>query len=186
MSLLPLLFWIILILAILGTFAPAAWVPGRYLGGGATIVLFIIVGLKLFRVPLTVIVISCLFTGCLNTQTGNATTDRRHRIENAAGTVAAQVVWDFALDRAGAFVSGDKGQTAAQAAFRAVSKVDSAAALQSIVAAAAGPKLGAVAGEAYTTANPQTPAERTVVINSIGAALQTASNSGSGVFDGKP
>lgn len=49
---LAILFWVILVLAALGYFAPASWVPGRYLGGGATLVLFIIVGLRLFRVSL--------------------------------------------------------------------------------------------------------------------------------------
>lgn len=52
MSLLPILFWVILVLAAIGYFAPLAWVPGRYLGGGATLILFIIVGLRLFRVAL--------------------------------------------------------------------------------------------------------------------------------------
>lgn len=50
--LLPLLFWLILVLAALGYFAPAAWVPGRYIGGAAMICLFVIIGLRLFRVPL--------------------------------------------------------------------------------------------------------------------------------------
>lgn len=49
---LAILFWVILILAAIGAFAPPSWVPGRYLGGGATLVLFVIIGLRLFRVPL--------------------------------------------------------------------------------------------------------------------------------------
>lgn len=186
MTILPVLFWTILVLAALGFFAPASWVPGRYLGGGATLVLFIIVGLRLFRVPLSIVLALLMLPGCLNTQTGNPATDKRHRIENAVGAVAAQVVWNFALNSAENFVAGNKGQNAAQVAFASVQKIDGAAALQSIITAAAGPKLGQVAAEAYVTANPQTKAEKVMVINSIGAALQTASASGSGVFDGRP
>lgn len=52
MTLLPILYWIVLILSILGYFAPATWTAGRYVVGGASAVLFIIIGLRLFRVPL--------------------------------------------------------------------------------------------------------------------------------------
>lgn len=50
--LLPVLFWVVLILSIIGTFAPPAWTYGRYIGGGASTVLFVIIGLRLFRVAL--------------------------------------------------------------------------------------------------------------------------------------
>jgi hypothetical protein len=52
MSLLPILYWIILILSIIGVFAPPAWAYGRYIGGGATVILFVIIGLRLFKVSL--------------------------------------------------------------------------------------------------------------------------------------
>lgn len=135
---------------------------------------------------LALLLVCLLATGCLSTDTGNPATDKRHRIENAVGTIAAQVVWNFALNSAENFISGSKGNTAAQVAFQSVGTIDGAAALQSIITAAAGPKLGTVAAKAYTAANPQTPSEKAAVINSIGAALQTASNSGSGVFDNRP
>ena len=52
MKLLPILYWIVLILSVAGLFAPAAWPSGRYIGGVAAIILFIIIGLHIFRIPL--------------------------------------------------------------------------------------------------------------------------------------
>lgn len=52
MTLLPILYWIVLILSIIGVFAPATWPYGRYIGGGAATVLFVIIGLRIFRIPL--------------------------------------------------------------------------------------------------------------------------------------
>ena len=52
MTLLPILYWIVLILSFIGYFAPATWPGGRYLSGGAATVLFIIIGLRIFRIPL--------------------------------------------------------------------------------------------------------------------------------------
>lgn len=54
MTLLPILYWIVLILSIIGYFRPGpgtdAW--GYRLSGGAYTVLFIIIGLRIFRVPI--------------------------------------------------------------------------------------------------------------------------------------
>lgn len=48
--LLTVLYWVILVLAIIGVFVPVdAWPHSRYLNGIAVIVLFIIIGLKVFR-----------------------------------------------------------------------------------------------------------------------------------------
>lgn len=52
MTLLPILYWIVLILSVIGYFAPATWPGGRYLSGGAATVLFIIIGLRIFRIPI--------------------------------------------------------------------------------------------------------------------------------------
>lgn len=52
MTLLPILYWIVLVLSVIGYFAPATWVGGRYLSGGAATVLFIIIGLRIFRIPI--------------------------------------------------------------------------------------------------------------------------------------
>jgi hypothetical protein len=48
--LLPLLFWIILILSAIGLFAPAPW---PRISGAAQVALFIIIGLRLFAVSLS-------------------------------------------------------------------------------------------------------------------------------------
>lgn len=52
MTLLPILYWIVLILSIIGVFAPPTWVGGRWLSGGSAAVLFVIIGLRIFRIPL--------------------------------------------------------------------------------------------------------------------------------------
>lgn len=52
MTLLPILYWIVLILSIIGIFAPPTWPGGRYISGFAAAVLFIIIGLRIFRIPI--------------------------------------------------------------------------------------------------------------------------------------
>lgn len=52
MTLLPILYWIILILSAIGTIAPPAWTFGPRLSGISMVVLFIIIGLRIFRIPL--------------------------------------------------------------------------------------------------------------------------------------
>jgi hypothetical protein len=53
MSLLAILFWVILVLAAIGSFVPLdTWPHARYFSGFTVIVLFVIVGLKIFRTPL--------------------------------------------------------------------------------------------------------------------------------------
>lgn len=52
MTLLPILYWIVLILSFLGLFAPASWPFGPRISGVAAVVLFIIIGLHIFRIPL--------------------------------------------------------------------------------------------------------------------------------------
>ncbi len=52
MTLLPILYWIVLILSLIGVFAPATWPYGPRISGGAWAVLFIIIGLRIFRIPI--------------------------------------------------------------------------------------------------------------------------------------
>lgn len=52
MTLLPILYWIILILSILGVFAPASWPYATRISGISWIVLFVIIGLRIFRIPI--------------------------------------------------------------------------------------------------------------------------------------
>jgi hypothetical protein len=51
--LLPILYWVILVLAVIGVFVPPTYAPVRYINGVVLIVLFIIIGLKIFKVPIT-------------------------------------------------------------------------------------------------------------------------------------
>lgn len=53
MTLLPILYWIVLILSLIGYFGPGAQPTWAYrLSGGAYAVLFVIIGLRIFRIPL--------------------------------------------------------------------------------------------------------------------------------------
>lgn len=52
MTLLAILYWVILILALIGAFVPNDYWPRAYIGNVAWIVLFVIIGLKIFRTPL--------------------------------------------------------------------------------------------------------------------------------------
>lgn len=52
MTLLPILYWIVLILSIIGIFSPPTWVYGRYISGFSAVVLFVIIGLRVFRIPI--------------------------------------------------------------------------------------------------------------------------------------
>ena len=77
-------------------------------------------------------------------------------------------------------LEGRNGQDAAQAAFDAVGKIDFAGGIKRVITAAAGPDAAPVAraaAAAYAKADPQTPQDRAAVINTIGAAIQTAANS---------
>lgn len=52
MSILSLLYWIILVLSCIGVFAPASWPYGTRISGGAWVALFVIIGLRIFRMPI--------------------------------------------------------------------------------------------------------------------------------------
>lgn len=52
MTLLPILYWLILILSVIGVFAPATWPYGVRISGLSWVILFIIIGLRVFRIPL--------------------------------------------------------------------------------------------------------------------------------------
>lgn len=52
MTLLPILYWIILILSAIGIFAPPTFPYGVRISGLSWVVLFIIIGLRIFRIPL--------------------------------------------------------------------------------------------------------------------------------------
>lgn len=52
MSILSLLYWIILILSIVGVFAPPAWPFAARISGLSWVALFVIIGLRIFRMPI--------------------------------------------------------------------------------------------------------------------------------------
>lgn len=52
MQILPVIFWVLLILSICGIFAPADWPNAGRISGTAWAVLFVIIGLRVFPVAL--------------------------------------------------------------------------------------------------------------------------------------
>lgn len=52
MSILALLYWVILVLAVIGALVPATLWPHPFLGSLPLLVLFILIGLKIFRTPI--------------------------------------------------------------------------------------------------------------------------------------
>lgn len=52
MTLLNVLFWVILVLIVIGVFAPITWAHGPLVVSGAFVALFVIIGLKSFRTPI--------------------------------------------------------------------------------------------------------------------------------------
>jgi hypothetical protein len=53
MSLLNILYWVLLVLALIAIFVPGDIFPRAYVPGIIWIVLFVLIGLKVFRTPLT-------------------------------------------------------------------------------------------------------------------------------------
>lgn len=53
MTLLNILYWVLLVLALVATFAPSELWPRIYIPSLIWVALFIIIGLKVFRTPLT-------------------------------------------------------------------------------------------------------------------------------------
>ena len=51
--LLTILYWVILVLAVIGVFVPPTYPTVRYASGIVWIALFVIIGLKIFKTPLT-------------------------------------------------------------------------------------------------------------------------------------
>ncbi len=52
MSILSLLYWVILVLSVIGVFAPPTWTYGTRISLAASVALFIIIGLRIFRMPI--------------------------------------------------------------------------------------------------------------------------------------
>ncbi len=52
MTILNILYWVLLVLALIAVFAPSEIFPRAYVPGLIWIVLFVLIGLKVFRTPL--------------------------------------------------------------------------------------------------------------------------------------
>jgi hypothetical protein len=77
MSLLTILYWVILVLSLIGWFAPPTWPHGIYIRGGSAVALFIIIGLRVFRTAVQVVAIGFILggmvtlTGCMSATNRN-------------------------------------------------------------------------------------------------------------------
>lgn len=52
MSILSLLYWVILVLSLIGVFAPASWPYAARISGSTWAALFVIIGLRIFRMAI--------------------------------------------------------------------------------------------------------------------------------------
>lgn len=169
-------------------FIPNEWTKywGLFVAGAAAVkpILLIIGDLlddgvinQSFKSSLPVALLCGLFVAGCATDTGDPAKDRRGRVTNAVATEAAKVAWSFLLTSGENYLAGRNGQDAAKAAFgAAIQSYDGAAGLSNIIRAAAGPQAAQVAHAAYVAADPQTPAQKIAVANSIGAAFQQVAN----------
>lgn len=119
-----------------------------------------------------------LFVGC-NTDTGNLVKDRNGRVTNAVLKDVFNTVLQAGLSYGTASLSGQNGQDAAEAAFISAGESNGVNMIGDIMTAYAGPQVAPITNAALSAlkqANPQTPAEKAAVLNTIGAAIQTAAN----------
>lgn len=130
-----------------------------------------------------------LFPAC-STSTGNAKKDRASRVTNAvlesAAGLAERVAVDTLVNSAGAALNGDKidlAHAAAQGLWQEAPSVVNAADVQKIVNAWTGDDMKVVAAAtaaAYRQADPQTPADKTIVVNRLAQALSDAAYTATG------
>lgn len=122
-----------------------------------------------------------LMTSC-STDTGDPQKDRQGRITNAVLEEAFNAVLKVGVSSGVSALSGQNGQNVSAAVFQSASNINFGAAIAHVMNAASDPRVNVapvarVAAEQFLAANPQTKSERTLVANTIGAALQQAANS---------
>lgn len=126
------------------------------------------------------------FTSCA-TDTGDAAKDRRGRVTNAVLKEVFTAALSFGAAEGRAYLSGQNGQDAAAGAFEAAGQSFlSSSTFDHIVAAYAGPQVAKVAAQQFAKANPQTPGDRAMVANTIGAAFQQVANLTNPPLSGPP
>jgi uncharacterized membrane protein len=172
---------IVLIILLLGGVGPwwgysHSWGYGPF--GGIIGLILLLVLLRAFGI-IVIVAGSCMFYSSCATDTGDPKKDRQGRIANAVGEEVFNAVFKIAMASGQNAIAGRNGQDAAGAIFENVASIDGGAALSHIITAAAGPEARPVATEAarqFSAADPQTPAEKQFIVNTIGAAVQTAAN----------
>lgn len=132
----------------------------------------------ILAVVVAIVLILLLLPGC-GTNTGNPSKDKAGAVTNAVLQDVFNQVLDAGLGVGASALEGQNGQDAAEAAFLAAGEHAGVDALGTILTAYAGPQIAPVATaatNALTGANPQTPADKVAVLNTIGAAIQTAAD----------
>lgn len=141
---------------------------GLFLWALSTIVRVVAIGL----------VFAMLFTGC-STNTGDAKKDTTGRVTNAVATEVFNAVLKAGMQYGTQALTGTNGQDAAKSIFENVAEIQGPSAIEHIMQAYAGPQVSPVAQAAaaeFQRVNPQTPDEKSLILNTIGAAVQQAAN----------
>lgn len=120
------------------------------------------------------------FPSC-STDTGDAQKDKKARITNAVLEEVFNAVVKVGVSAGASALSGQNGQDVSAAVFQSASTINFGAAIAHVMHEASDPNVNVapvakVAAEQFLAANPQTPAEKALVANTIGAALQHVAN----------
>lgn len=119
-----------------------------------------------------------LVTGC-STNTGDPKKDTAGRVTNAVATEVFNAVLKAGIQYGTQALTGTNGQDAAKSIFENVAVIDAPSAISHIMQAYAGPQvapIAQVAEDEFKRVNPLTQADRELVLNTIGAAVQQVAN----------
>lgn len=132
------------------------------------------------------IIIAALLIPACQTDTGNPTKDRNARVTNATLAIVGRAVENFAfnsfMNMAEDGINGKKidfGSSASVGLATTAKTLVNEKDVQSVIDAWSGNQLPAIAKQAATqfaVANPQTPADRVAVANTISVALSNATS----------
>lgn len=127
---------------------------------------------------LILLLVCATFVSC-KTDTGDAKKDTAGRVTNAALSEVFNSVLQAGLQYGTQSLTGQNGQDAAKSIFENVAVINGPEAIEHIMQAYAGPEvapIAEVASSQLAKINPQTDADRVLIIQTIGAAVQQVAN----------
>lgn len=131
------------------------------------------------KYPIALLLAVALLLSACATNTGNVSADTRGRVTNAVLKDVFNTVVSAGIQYGVSSLTGQNGQDAAEAAFLSAGQANGVSAFRDIEAAYAGPQIKPVvdvALDAIAKANPQSAADRVLVLNTVGAAIQSVAN----------